>query len=258
MAIYRAVHTSFWQDTYVLDLTPDEKYFYLYIMTNTKTNLSGIYEISLRTIELETGLTRETINQLIRKFVDDRKIDFCEQTNEMMIINWLKYNSVKSPKLFVPFLNELKLVKNQKFLEKIKQILIGYGYSIDRVSEIGLQTVQYSNSTETVTETVTVQEQYSDAATFLEQNFCKTLSSSEIQNLYTAIDEFNLDIVKLAISETVLNDVRAWKYTQSILDRWKTVGVKTIEQARLQTKKFKKEDKPNSNKQIDYDNQATF
>ncbi|TKI91171.1 replication protein, partial [Bacillus wiedmannii] len=38
MAVYRPVHVSFWQDSFVLDLTPEEKYFYLYLMTNSKTS----------------------------------------------------------------------------------------------------------------------------------------------------------------------------------------------------------------------------
>lgn len=46
MAIYRKIHISFWQDPFVLKLTPEEKYFYIYLMTNSKTNQLGCYEIS--------------------------------------------------------------------------------------------------------------------------------------------------------------------------------------------------------------------
>jgi len=33
MAVYRQVQTAFWQDDFVLQLTPEEKYFYLYLLT---------------------------------------------------------------------------------------------------------------------------------------------------------------------------------------------------------------------------------
>ena len=32
MAKYRQLHTDFWNDGFVLDLTPEEKYFYIYLM----------------------------------------------------------------------------------------------------------------------------------------------------------------------------------------------------------------------------------
>ena len=32
MAVYRHIHIDFWQDGFILDLTPEEKYFYMYLM----------------------------------------------------------------------------------------------------------------------------------------------------------------------------------------------------------------------------------
>ena len=63
MAVYRQIQVSFWQDTFVLDLTPEEKYFYLYLMTNSKTRQCGVYEVSRRVMELETGYNRETVEK---------------------------------------------------------------------------------------------------------------------------------------------------------------------------------------------------
>lgn len=39
MAVYRHIHIDYWQDGFVLDLTPEEKYFYMmnyHIKCNTK------------------------------------------------------------------------------------------------------------------------------------------------------------------------------------------------------------------------------
>jgi len=96
------------------------------------------------------------------------------------------------------------------------------------------------------------EKEYASACKFLEENFCKVLSSTEINDLYEAVDEFGVDIVKYAIEETVRNDVRAWKYTQRILDNWKTAGVKTLEQAKLQSNKVK--DNKNSAKPSKFSN----
>ena len=51
MAVYRHIHIDYWQDGFVLDLTPEEKYFYIYLMTNSKTSQCGIYELPKRIIE---------------------------------------------------------------------------------------------------------------------------------------------------------------------------------------------------------------
>ena len=63
MSIYRHVHINYWQDAFILDLTPEEKYFYVYLLTNSKTKQCGIYELPMRIIETETGYNRENIDK---------------------------------------------------------------------------------------------------------------------------------------------------------------------------------------------------
>ena len=62
MAQYRLVQLSFWTDSKVIDdFTPEDRYFYLYLMTSPHTNLSGCYEISLKQMSDETGYSKETV-----------------------------------------------------------------------------------------------------------------------------------------------------------------------------------------------------
>lgn len=74
MAVYRHIHIDYWQDGFVLDLTPEEKYFYIYLMTNSKTSQCGIYELPKRIIETETGYNRETVGKLLNRFIDYKKL----------------------------------------------------------------------------------------------------------------------------------------------------------------------------------------
>ena len=115
MAVYRQIQVSFWEDTFVLDLTPEEKYFYIYLMTNSKTKQCGVYEIPKRVMELETGYNRETVDKLIKRFVEYGKIDYCEETKELLLRNWLKYNSFKSPKVLQCILSEVAKIKHLPF-----------------------------------------------------------------------------------------------------------------------------------------------
>ena len=131
MAVYRNIQISFWQDPFVIDLTPEEKYFYIYLMTNSKTSQCGIYEIPKRVIELETGYNRDTIDKLLQRFVDYRKIEYNDETKEILIRNWIKHNSSKSPKVVSCIKSELSKIKYKGFIKSFARLWIQYGYSID-------------------------------------------------------------------------------------------------------------------------------
>ena len=115
MAIYRNVQISYWQDAFVLDLTPEEKFFYLYLLTNSKTSQCGIYELPMKVCEIETGYNRETVTKLLNKFIEYGKIKYCKETKEVYIVNWIKYNPINNINIKKRVLSELKEVKCCEF-----------------------------------------------------------------------------------------------------------------------------------------------
>lgn len=140
MSVYRQVQVSFWQDAFVLDLTPEEKYFYVYLMTNSKTSQIGIYELPKRVIEMETGYNRETVEKLLQRFKDYEKIDYHEPTREIILLNWAKHNWNNSPKIVTRIEKELRDVKNLPFVTtyltivdsiKSDDVSIQYQYPMD-------------------------------------------------------------------------------------------------------------------------------
>ncbi len=133
MAIYRNVHLTFWSDAKVTDeFTPEDKYFYLYLLTNPHTNLSGCYEISLKQISREMGYTQESIEALIKRFSEVHKIiTYDKSSKEILLINWSKYNWTKSSKFITALEKEIESVKSERFREFLHNRL----YGIDTVSE---------------------------------------------------------------------------------------------------------------------------
>ena len=121
MAVYRQIQISFWQDTFVDELTTIQKFFYLYLLTNSKTTQCGCYEISDRLIEYETKLSKDEITELIDFFEVAGKIS--RVGNEILIINWLKQNSFSSPKIKSCIEKELVLIKNTLYVDYIRGIL---------------------------------------------------------------------------------------------------------------------------------------
>jgi hypothetical protein len=119
MAIYRQIQTSFWQDDFVLQLTPEEKYFYLYLLTNSKTKQCGIYQLPMQVIIMETGYNQETAEKLLRRFVDYGKVIYNSKTREIGLVNWPKYNPMESPKIRACVERELKEVKDKTLIPVI-------------------------------------------------------------------------------------------------------------------------------------------
>jgi hypothetical protein len=119
MAVYRQIQTAFWQDDFVLQLTPEEKYFYLYLLTNSKTKQCGIYQLPRPIIIIETGYNQETVEKLLNRFIDYGKIIYSPMTKEIGIVNWPKYNPMESPKIKACVVKELKEVKDKTLIMKV-------------------------------------------------------------------------------------------------------------------------------------------
>lgn len=118
MAVYRPIQISYWLDPFVIKLTPEEKFFYIYLMTNAKTSQCGIYELSIRITCLETGYNEETIKKLIEKFIVYKKILFDYESETVFLLNWIKYNQITNVNVCKCVINELKSVKNEVFLKQ--------------------------------------------------------------------------------------------------------------------------------------------
>ncbi len=130
MAIYRNVHVSFWNDTKIVDeMTPEDKYFMLYLLTNPHTNQVGCYEISLKDMARELGYTSDSVENLLKRF--DKKLNlakYSKRTKELLVVNWHKYNWTTSPKVKACIDKELKNIKNSEFRDFIINICIPYTY----------------------------------------------------------------------------------------------------------------------------------
>lgn len=123
MAVYRQVYITFWQDEFILDLTPEEKYFYLYLMTNSKTSQCGIYQLPIKVMEMELGYNRDTIVKLIERFEEYGKIAYDELTKEIALVNWLKFNPINNINIQKCVEKELKGIKSEFLKEQYNPLI---------------------------------------------------------------------------------------------------------------------------------------
>lgn len=137
MAIYRTVSMSFWTDSKVVDdFSPEDRYFYLYLFTNPHTNLCGCYEISVKQMSVETGYNIETIYTLLKRFSTVHDIvRYSQETKELLLLNWHKYNWTTSEKFRKPLLKEIGEVKQTEFRIFLQRLADGESvrYGIDTI-----------------------------------------------------------------------------------------------------------------------------
>lgn len=98
MATQRFISTSFWDDEWIITLKPDEKLVYLYLMTNTLTNIAGVYKISIKRIVYDTDLTKSIIEKTLLRFEEAKKAYYFGEY--IVIPSWPKHQRVDHhPKL---------------------------------------------------------------------------------------------------------------------------------------------------------------
>lgn len=121
MANYRNISISFWTDSKVDDdFTPEDKYFYLYLLTNPHTNICGCYEVSTKQMERETGYNTDTIKRLIARMQDIHDvIRYSETTKEMLILHWGRYNWSYSEKVRKAVISVASHIKNKNFAKYV-------------------------------------------------------------------------------------------------------------------------------------------
>ena len=133
----RMVDTELWQDEDIIaDFTAEDKYFWLYILTNPHNKMCGVLKNSPSLIARDMGLHKDTIINLVIRFEKTHKLIYCDrQTDEVFILNWYKYNWTKSPKIVDVIKRELCAVKSEiirgLIAERMKLVL---GYPIDTLS----------------------------------------------------------------------------------------------------------------------------
>ncbi|MGH0515267.1 DnaD domain-containing protein [Bacillus cereus] len=226
MAVYRNVQVNFWQDEFILDLTPEERYFYIYLLTGTKTKQCGIYILPKRLAELETGYSMETVEKLLNRFVEYGKILYDAETKELFIINWLHYNPILNTNVEKCVLRELKTVKSNEFLHKFLRKCLEEEYKIPLLlqyfgmpKEEGSQAVIEEKEDMKEVETVEEATSHSKVYKFYEQNI-SSLSPYIVKELKEWIQKVSGEAVLEALKIAFENNKGTLAYVQGILRNW--------------------------------------
>ncbi|MGG0186905.1 DnaD domain-containing protein [Bacillus rhizoplanae] len=242
MAAYRNVQVNFWQDDFVLDLTPEERYFYIYLLTCSKTTQCGIYPLPKRLVEMETGYNRETVEKLLQRFIDYGKILYDVETKELYIQNWVRYNPVTNTNIEKCVLRELKTVKSKKFVHMFLQKCLEEELSIPLLLEHFGMPVEESQATpQDDAESCEVDgkiDSGDNVFMFYEQNF-GSLSPYTTEELNAWMDDLSDELVLKALQIAHENNKRTLAHVKGILRDWYGKGYTKFSEVEEATVRFR-------------------
>lgn len=210
MAIYRNVQLSFWTDNKVEDeFTPEDKYFYLYLLTNPQTNICGCYEVSYSQMSHQTGYNKDTLNRLLERFEKVHNIiRYSKETKEILILHWCKYNWSKSDDVLKGVLKVAEYIKCDAFRN----------YIFDTVECIKNKTL-YRPSIDPMETSVSDTDSVSDTITISDNNKKRSTYKDILNNLLL---EFN-------ISDYLLESINDWiGYKRERNFTYKERGLRTL------------------------------
>lgn len=148
--VKRLVDTSFWTDDKVIDLlSPEDRYFMLYLLTNPHTSQAGIYHLPIKIMMFELGYSKEAVMVLLDRFQTKYgMIQYSSKTQEVAILNALKHNIVKGGKPVLDCIDkDLSLVQDSSLIVTVYKHLLTWWNESDRkvdgdIKKLFLQVIQ--------------------------------------------------------------------------------------------------------------------
>lgn len=257
--MFRTVQTTFWTDPKNMEeMTPEDRYFYLYILTNPNSTQSGIYVLTKKQMAFEMGYSPESVDSLITRFQDHHKlIKYNPETREIAIKNWGKYNLNRGGKPMEDCITkELSEVKDKSLLsyvvenienESIKKLYYNFIESdidtstlrqrIDIRQDTNIEEERINNITTTATSENSQDEHVNFVDNVDNCDYIKLFNENlhfmtpmELQIFQSFIsDGIEPAVLKFAIQEAIISDAKTMKYIKAILERWLAHGLKTLE-----------------------------
>jgi hypothetical protein len=105
---FRQIHTRIWDDPWFQDLLPEEKLLFIYLFSNERAALCGLYELSLKTMAFETGLRTDAITLALHRFSLAGKAFY--EAPYVWVPNLRKYNETASEKVQIRIAKELAAI----------------------------------------------------------------------------------------------------------------------------------------------------
>lgn len=90
MAEFRNIHTRIWKDDWFSELEVDAKCLFIYLFSNERASVCGMYELPLKYIAFETGIDKKRVVEILGEFEQAKKVYYRDSL--VWVVNLKKYN----------------------------------------------------------------------------------------------------------------------------------------------------------------------
>jgi hypothetical protein len=224
----RIIHTRFWQDSFVSTLSKTDKLIFIYLLTNDRVSLTGIYELPDKYIKADLEVTQKELDGTKQKLAKNDKIYFLD--GWVRIVNHDKYNSYTGEKIEIA---------KEKEIQSVPSKLMGDRPSIDtsidtssdtpnnNKSKIINQKPIIRNKKEVIELTELLFNLVSKNYPFMKSKEIKQENYDDIEKL-NRVDGYGFDIIKAVIDWSQQDDF--WKQnirsTKKLREKFETLLVK--------------------------------
>lgn len=149
----RMIDTELWNDDKIIEMfTAEDRYFWLYLLTNPHTNICGVGKASTVVIARDMGYSKETIQNLLYRFTNIHKLIYVDnETNELLILNWGRYNWTKSGDILTTLQKKITEVKSQTIVGLLQEKFDEYEWGKNGIDNRVLTGCQQGTNTNTIT-----------------------------------------------------------------------------------------------------------
>jgi DnaD/phage-associated family protein len=223
MADFRNIFTRTWNDKWFVTLEIDEKLLFIYLFSNERASVCGMYELPLRTIVFETGINKDRVLQILDRLQKDKKVYYSEEV--IYIVNFQKYNnSGNSSKVKIRARKDVEMTPDGE----IKKMYCKVNKIPYPKSNIPYPEKFHDRDTDRDTEKDrdTDRDTEPSAADIYKayQNNIGELSGIISEKIDADIKEYTAQWVMEAIEKATVQEKRSLGYVEGILKGWKRDG----------------------------------
>ena len=128
MREFTKIERTFWETDEARDMTPEDKYFWMYLQTNANVNALGCYSFRMRKAMDEIGYTKDTIEKLLDRAEGSGLIRMDRKTMEIFLLNFPAISWSKKTVTKRAMMGDLKEVKSDVLKELLNRMLTKEGF----------------------------------------------------------------------------------------------------------------------------------
>ncbi len=123
--IFTKINRNYWQSDIAIELTPEERYFHIYLFTNGNVNTLGCYHFSIKNMVRETGYNEETLEKMLLKMQYLGIIQVDRDTCEVLLLDWGEENWNRKTVTLRAIKSGIKELKSENLLNELTGLLVG-------------------------------------------------------------------------------------------------------------------------------------